>query len=38
MEVVKVAVADSSGQGYRGRSPIKRGRPHATSMSPEEEV
>jgi hypothetical protein len=35
MEVVKMAVDDSSRQGYRGRSPIKRGRPHTTSKSPE---
>lgn len=38
MEVVKMAVDDSSRQGYRGHSPIKRGRPRTTSKSPEEEV
>jgi hypothetical protein len=38
MEVVKMAVDDSSRQGYRGRSPIKRGRPRTTSKSPQEEV
>lgn len=35
MEVVKVAVADSSRQGYRDRSPIKSERPRTTSKSPE---